>query len=165
MTHWIIAKSQGFTNAGLLRISESVRTYAYLILSSQVSAKTRIVGNTRSSLTAQKAFLNNFENVMNRRVDIREEIKWYQNTLSYASSKTDYSVVLSIYMLPSDMNLNNRSGTVGNDIVNTTVPEKTNPILPKHAHKTSIVHAHKEVLSEHTSATMYEEEKSRWYSF
>ena len=34
MTRWIIEKSQGLTNVGLLRISESVRAYAYLILSS-----------------------------------------------------------------------------------------------------------------------------------
>ena len=32
MTRWIIAKSVGFTDVGLLRISESVRAYAYLIL-------------------------------------------------------------------------------------------------------------------------------------
>ena len=32
MTHWIIEKSQGFTNVRLLRISESVRAYTYLIL-------------------------------------------------------------------------------------------------------------------------------------
>ena len=31
---------------------------------------------------------------MNRRVDIREDIKRYQDTLSYALSKVDYSVGL-----------------------------------------------------------------------
>ena len=46
---------------------------------------------------------------MNRRVDIREDIK----TLSYASSNVNYSVGQNIYMLPSDMNLKIRSGTVG----------------------------------------------------
>ena len=35
MSRWIIEKSVGFTNVGLLRISESVRAYANLILSSQ----------------------------------------------------------------------------------------------------------------------------------
>ena len=60
---------------GLLRISESVRAYAYLILSSQASARSRIVGNMASGLTAQKAFLNNFENVVNWRVDNQEDIK------------------------------------------------------------------------------------------
>ena len=92
MTRWIIGKSVGFTDIGLLRISESVRAYAYLILSSQASARSSVVGNTASALTAQSAFLNNFENVVNCKVDIREDIKRYQDTLSYASSKVDYSV-------------------------------------------------------------------------
>ena len=89
MTRWIIEKSQGFTDIGLLRISESVRAYAFLFLSSQASARSSIVGNTASTLTAQSAFLNNFENVVNRRVNIQEDIKHYQDTLSYASSKVD----------------------------------------------------------------------------
>ena len=113
MTRWIIEGSVGFTDMGLLRISESVRAYAYLLLSSQASARSGIVGNTASALTAQSAFLNNFENVVNRRVDIREDIKRYQDTLSYASSKVDYSVGENIYMLPSDMSLKIKTGTVG----------------------------------------------------
>ena len=96
----------------MLRISKSVRAYAYLMLSSQASARSRIVRNTASALTAQKAFLNNFKNIVNRRVDIREDIKRYQETLCYASSKVDYSVGENIYMLPSDMNLKIKSGTI-----------------------------------------------------
>ena len=71
MTPWIIETSVGFTDVGLFKISESVRAYAYLILSSQASG---IVGNTASALTAQSAFLNNFEDIINRRVDIREDL-------------------------------------------------------------------------------------------
>ena len=68
MTRWIIEKSDGFTNVGLHRISESVRAYAYLILSSQASARSSIVGNMASALTVQSVFLNNFENIVNHRV-------------------------------------------------------------------------------------------------
>ena len=75
MTCWKIEKSEGFTDVGLLRISESVRTYTYLILSSQASARSSIVGNMVSALTVQKAFLNNFEDIVNRKVNILEEIK------------------------------------------------------------------------------------------
>ena len=113
ITQWIIEKSDGFTEVGLYRISESIRAYAYLILSSQASARSGIVVNTASALTAQSAFLNNFENVVNYRGNIREDIKHYQYTLSYALSNVDYRVGENIYMLPSDMNLNIRSGTVG----------------------------------------------------
>ena len=112
MTRWIIEASVGFTDVGLLRISESVRAYAYLILSSQASARSSIVGNTVSALTAQSAFLDNFENVVNQSMDTREDIKRYQDTLSYAWSKVDYSMG-NLYMLPSDMNLKIRSGTAG----------------------------------------------------
>ena len=88
---------------GLYRISENVRAYAYLMLSSQASARSNIIENTASALTTQKAFLNNFEDIVNRRVNIQEDIKHYQDTLSYASSKVDYSMGENIYMLPSDM--------------------------------------------------------------
>ena len=44
MTRWILEKSVGFTEIGSLSISESVRAYAYLILSSQASARSSIVG-------------------------------------------------------------------------------------------------------------------------
>ena len=114
MTQWIIERSVGFTDVGLLRISESIRAYAYLILSSQASARPSIIGNMASSLTAQSAFSNNFENVVNRRVDIRGDIKCYQDTpvmhrvrLITALEKT------SICLLPSDMELRIKTGTVG----------------------------------------------------
>ena len=116
MAQWIIEKSVGFTGIGLYRISESVRAYAYLILSSHASARSSIIGNTSSALTAQSAFLNNIENVINCRVDIGEDIKHYQDTLSYASSKVDYSVGENIYMLPSDMNLK-----TGQELSGTTI--------------------------------------------
>ena len=113
MTQWIIEKSVGFTDVGLLRISESVRAYAYLILSFQASARSSIVGNTASALTNQSAFLNNFEDIVNRRVNIQEDIKRYQDTLSYASGKVDYSMGQNIYMLPSNLELKIKTGTVG----------------------------------------------------
>ena len=50
---------------------------------------------------------------MNRKVDIQEDVKRYQETLSYASSKVDYSVGENLFMLPSNMELRIRSGTVG----------------------------------------------------
>ena len=125
MTDWSIEKSLGFTDVGLLRISESVRAHANLILSSQATARSHIIGNTASAFTAQKAFLNNFKNVVNQRVDIREDIKWYQNTISYASSKVNERMVLGVCMLPSNMNLNIRLGTVGYNNKNHSVWERT----------------------------------------
>ena len=44
-------------------------------LSSQASGRSNIIENMVSALTAQKAFLNNCENIVNHRVDIQEDTK------------------------------------------------------------------------------------------
>ena len=117
MTWWILEASDGFTDVGLYKISESVRVYAYLILSSQASARSSIVGNTVSAFTAQSAFLDNFENVVNRGVDIRQDIKRYQDTLNYAPGKVDYGVGENAYMLPSNVNLKIKTVGYNNKIL------------------------------------------------
>ena len=93
MMCWIIEKSKGITDVGLFRISGSVRAYTCLILSSQFSARPHIIGNKASAFTAQKAFLNNFENTVNRRVDIQEDIKNYQDSLSEACCPRSYQIL------------------------------------------------------------------------
>ena len=50
---------------------------------------------------------------MNHRVYIKEDIKRYQDALSYTSSKVNYSVGENLFMLPSDMELKIKAGTVG----------------------------------------------------
>ena len=102
---WIIEKSDGLTTLGLQKISESVRDYAYLILTSQTSTRGQIVGHEARDLDAQRTFLNTFENIVNRRVNIPEDIRRFQKTLQYARSKVDYAIGEFVYMLPSDMNL------------------------------------------------------------
>ena len=111
-SRWIIEKSYGLTTLGLQKISESVRDYAYLILTSQTSTRGQIVGHEARDLDAQRTFLNTFENIVNRRVNIPEDIRRFQKTLQYARSKVDYAIGEFVYMLPSDMNL--WIGNVGN---------------------------------------------------
>ena len=104
-SRWIIEKSDGLTTLGIQKLFESVRDYAYLILTAQTSTRGHIVGHEARDLDAQRVFLNNFENVINRRVDIPEDIRRFQKTLQYAQSKVDYAIGEFVYMLPSDMNL------------------------------------------------------------
>ena len=104
-SRWIIEKSDGLTMLGLQKLSESVRDYAYLILTSQTSKRGPIVGHEARNLDAQRTFLNTFKNIVNRRVNISEDIRRFQKTLQYARSKVDYVIGEFIYMLPSDMNL------------------------------------------------------------
>ena len=104
-SRWIIEKSNGLTKVGLEKLFESVRDYAYLILTAQTSARAQIIGHEARNLDAQRVFLNNFENIINRRADISEDIQRFQKTLQCAGSKVDYAVAEYVYLLPSDMNL------------------------------------------------------------
>ena len=104
-SRWIIQKSDGLTTLGIQKLSESVRDYAYLILTSQTSMRGPIVGHEARNLDAQRTFLNTFENIVNRRVNIPEDIRRFQKTLQYARSKVDYAIGEFVYILPSDMNL------------------------------------------------------------
>ena len=45
------------------------------------------------------------ENIVNRRVNIPEDIRRFQKALHYARSKVHYVIGEFIYMLPSDLNL------------------------------------------------------------
>ena len=74
-SRWIIEKSDGLTTLGIQKLSESVRDYAYLILTSQTSTRGPIVGHEARNLDAQRTFLNTFENIVNRRVNIPEITK------------------------------------------------------------------------------------------
>ena len=104
-SRWIIEKLEGLTTLGLQKLFETVRDDAYLILTSQTSTRGQIVGIESRNLDAQRTFLNGFENIVNRRVNIPEDIRRCQKTLQYARSKVDYVIGEFIYMLPSDMNL------------------------------------------------------------
>ena len=64
-----------------------------------------VIGHTARNVDAQQVFLNTFENIINRRVDIPDGIQRFQKTLQYARIKVDYVIGEFIYMLPSDMNL------------------------------------------------------------
>ena len=44
-SRWIIEKSDGLTTLGIQKLSESVRDYAYLILTAQASARAQIIGH------------------------------------------------------------------------------------------------------------------------
>ena len=111
-SRWIIEKSNCLTMLGLQKLSETVRDYTYLILTRQTSTRGPIIGHEARNLDAQQTFLNTFENIVNRRVNIPEDTRRFQKTLQYARSKVDYVIGEFIYMLPSNMNL--RIGKVKN---------------------------------------------------
>ena len=48
-SRWIIEKSNGLTTLGLQKLSETVRDYTYLILTSQTSMRGQIIGHERET--------------------------------------------------------------------------------------------------------------------
>ena len=111
----IIEKSDGLTMLGLQKLSETVRDYTYLILTSQTSMRGQIIGHEARNLDVLRVSLNTFESIISsisRKVDIPEDIRRFRKTLQYARSKVDYVIGEFIYMLLSDMNL--RVGKVEN---------------------------------------------------
>ena len=106
LMRWIITQSKGFTRKGIEKISKSVRAYVYLVLTSQIQARSSMVGNSASAMDAQQVFKSTFKVLISKDIGIAIDIKGYQGVLEHALSKVDFSVGIGIYMLPSDLNLN-----------------------------------------------------------
>ena len=102
-SRWITNSSHGFTKAGVEKISESIRAYSYLVLTSQAAARHGILGDTAPALAAQRIFYDNLEDVINKVVSLEDDIARYQSTLKYARSTLNYSVGKGLYMLPSNL--------------------------------------------------------------
>ena len=109
---WVIEKSDGITKPGIEKLSESVRDHAYLILTSQTSTRSQIIGFGASELDSQRTFLKTFENIVARRVNIPEDKLRFQKVLQYARGNVDFVIGEIMYMIPSDMNL--RIGRIKN---------------------------------------------------
>ena len=77
--------------------------YVYLVLSSQVQARSTIVGNSAPAVDAQQLFKDTFKSLINE--DLSIDIEKYQGVLEHALSKVDFSVSIGIFMLPSNFNL------------------------------------------------------------
>ena len=80
--------------------------YVYLVLSSQVKARSTITGNSAPAVDAQKVFKDTFNDLI--RADLSIDTEKYQGVLEHALSKVDFSVGVGIYMLSSNLNLNIR---------------------------------------------------------
>ena len=106
LKRWIITQSKGFTRKRIEKISRSVKAYVYLVLTSQVQARSSIAGNSEPAVDAQQVFKSTFKALINENYSIAIDIERYQGVLEHALSKVDFSVGIGIYMLSSDLNLN-----------------------------------------------------------
>ena len=88
LTRWIITQSKGFTRKGIEKISRSVMAYVYLVLSSQVQARSTVVGNSAPAVDAQQLFKDMFKSLINE--DLSIDIETYQEVLEHTLSKVDF---------------------------------------------------------------------------
>ena len=105
LIQWIITQSKGFTKKGIEKISRAVRAYHYLVLTSQVQARSSTVGNSAPAVDAQKVFKGMFKALINEDYSIGINIERYQRVLEHALAKVDFSVGIGICMLPSNLSL------------------------------------------------------------
>jgi hypothetical protein len=106
---FVLENSEGFTEAGMVRIDESIRTYVWALLGAQAQTKARIT----ESFEAKKQFLYNIEDAVNSPINISDSITRYQNVLHYAGSEVNFLFGQGLYMAPSSMILNINQGVVG----------------------------------------------------
>ena len=78
--------------------------YVYLVLSSQIKAKSTIAGNSAPAVDAQEVSKDTFNDLI--RGDLSTDTKKYQGLLEHGLSKVDFSVGVGVYMLPSNLSLN-----------------------------------------------------------
>ena len=103
-TMFVLDKSEGFTQAGVERLNDSIRTYVWAILGAQAQTRSNIL-KTGTGFDAQKQFLANIEDAIASPVDILSIIARYQKTLQYASTPLDIVFGIGHYLSPSDMAL------------------------------------------------------------
>ena len=101
---FILDKSDGFTQPGVERINDSIRTYVWAILGAQAQTRTSIIGEG-TAFDAQKQFLANVEDAIASPVDLPSAIARYQDVLRYARSKVNFVFGIGLYMAPGDMEL------------------------------------------------------------
>ena len=77
LTRWIITQSKGFTKKGIEKISRFVRAYVCLVLTSQVQARSSMVGNSAPAVDAQQVFKSTFKALINEDCSIAIDIGRY----------------------------------------------------------------------------------------
>ena len=103
-TTFVLDKSEGFTQAGVERLNDSIRKYVWALLGAQAQTRLNIL-KTGTGFDAQKQFLADIEDAIASPVDIPGSISRYQKTLQYASTLLDVVLGIGLHLSPSDMAL------------------------------------------------------------
>ena len=106
--YFLCPVSHGLTSAGLSRINQSIESFCYAILGSQVDVRSSISGSQGSAIETQRQFLSMVENAI-RNPDISKSVQRFQLAIESAKVRLDLAISPGLWLLPSKMVVNTES--------------------------------------------------------
>ena len=106
--YFLCPVSHGLTSAGLSRINQSIESFCYAILGSQVDVRSSISGSQGSSIETQRQFLSMVEDAI-RNPDISKSVPRFQLAIESAKVRLDLAISPGLWLLPSKMVVNTES--------------------------------------------------------
>ena len=100
--------SHGLTSAGLSRINQSIESFCYAILGSQVNVRSSIASSQGSSIETQREFLSLVEDAI-RNPDLGKSVQGFQLAIESAKVRLDLAISPGTWLLPSKMVVNTES--------------------------------------------------------
>ena len=106
--YFLCPVSHGLTSAGLSRINQSIESFCYAILGSQVDVRSAISGSQGSAIETQRQFLSMVEDAI-RNPDISKSVQRFQLAIESAKVRLDLAISPGLWLLPSKMVVNTES--------------------------------------------------------
>ena len=106
--YFICPISHGLTSAGLSRINQSIESFFFAILGSQVNVRSSIAGSQGSSIETQREFLSLVEDAI-RNPDLGKSVQRFQLAIESAKVRLDLAISPGTWLLPSKMVVNTES--------------------------------------------------------
>ena len=106
--YFLCPVSHGLTSSGLSRINQSIESFCYAILGSQVDVRSSISGSQGSSIETQRQFLSMIEDAI-RNPDISKSVQRFQLAIESAKVRLDLAISPGLWLLPSKMVVNTES--------------------------------------------------------
>ena len=106
--YFLCPVSHGLTSAGLSRINQSIESFCYAILGSQVDVRSSIADSQGSAIETQRQFLSMVEDAI-RNPDISKSVQRFQLAIESAKVRLDLAISPGLWLLPSKMVVNTES--------------------------------------------------------
>ena len=96
--YFLCPVSHGLTSAGLSRINQSIESFCYAILGSQVDVRSSISGSQGSAIETQRQFLSMVEDAI-RNPDISKSVQRFQLAIESSKVRLDLAISLKVLLV------------------------------------------------------------------